>query len=77
MFPDFNFVDYVVIFFGVLLCLKRVAQMERYHYLRVIILTSIFGVIVVLFLIALGSTFDYRFQDDYYESADHFTLSER
>ncbi len=58
MFPDLNFVDYVVIFFGVLLCLKRVAQMERYHYLRVIILTSIFGVIVVLFLLELGSMFD-------------------
>jgi ABC-type polysaccharide transport system permease subunit len=58
MIPDFNFVDYVVTFFGFLLCLKRVAQMERYHELRVIILTSIFGVIVVLFLLQLGSMFD-------------------
>jgi len=58
MFSDFNFVDYVVIFFGVLLTLKRVAQMERYHYLRVIILTSIFGVILVLFVLELGSMFD-------------------
>jgi len=58
MISDFNFVDYVVIFFGVLLCLKRVAQMERYHYVRVIILTTIFGVIVVLFLLELGSMFD-------------------
>jgi len=78
MFPDFNFVDgLVILVLGFFLCFKRVAEMEGYHHLRVIVLTSLFGVIVVLFLIALGSTFDYRFQDDYYESADHFTLSER
>jgi hypothetical protein len=63
MFPDFNFVDYVMILLGVLLCFKRVAEMERYHDLRVIVLTSILGVSVVLFMFALGSTFD----DPYYE----------
>jgi len=58
MFPDFNFVDYVMILLGVLLCFTRVAEMERYHDLRVIILTSILGAFVVLFMFALGSTFD-------------------
>ena len=58
MFTDFNFVDCVMMLLGLLLCFKRVAEMERYHELRVIVLTSIFGVIVVLFLIGLGSQFD-------------------
>lgn len=76
MFPDLNFVDGIMILLGVLFLIKKVAEMERYYHLRIIILTSMFGVIVVLFLIALGSRFDYRFQDDYFETADHFTVSE-
>jgi len=64
MFSDFNFVDYVVIFFGVLYSLKRVAQMERYHELRVIILTVIFGVIVFFFIMGLGESFDDHTQYD-------------
>ncbi|MEN3326680.1 MAG: hypothetical protein V7638_1487 [Acidobacteriota bacterium] len=58
MFPNFNFIDCVVMFLGVLSCFKRVAEMERHHHLRVIILTSILGVIVILFVIGLGSAFD-------------------
>ena len=65
MFPDFNFVDgLVILVLGFFLCFKRVAEMEGYHHLRVIVLTSLFGIIVVLFLIGLGSTFDDDLQYD-------------
>ena len=77
MFPELNFVDYVMMLFGALLCFKRVAEMERYYNLRVIILTSILGSILFLFFIALVSDLDDNFQyDHYYESSDHFTESE-
>lgn len=75
MFPDFNFVDAVVMFLGVLFCFKKVAEMERYHDLRVIVLTSISGIILLVFFVwfsaTLGDTRDYDDSD-----ADHFTLSE-
>jgi hypothetical protein len=76
MFPDFNFVDYVMILLGLLLCFKRVAEMERYHELRVIIFSSIFGVIVVFLLLAFGSTLDDHFQHGCHPGPDHFTESE-
>ena len=76
MFPDLNFVDCVMILLGALFLVKKVAEMERYYHLRIIILTSIFGMIVVLFFIALVSALDDQWQYDYYEGADHFTMSE-
>ena len=72
MFPDFNFVDCVMMLLGLLLCLKRVAQMERYHNLRVVIFTSIFGVIVVFSIIAFRSTLYNQFQYDYSEGTDQY-----
>ena len=57
MFSNLNFLDYVIILPGVLICLKRIAEMQRYHVLRVVILTSIFSVIVILFFIGYGLTF--------------------
>lgn len=76
MFPDFNFVDYVMLLLGLLLCFKRAAEMERYHHLKVIIFTSIFGAIAVVLLLAVSAAFDDNFQYDYYEGPDHFTESE-
>ncbi len=76
MFPDLNFVDYVMAILGLLLCFKRAAEMERYYHLRVVIFTSIFGAIVVFLLLAVGAAFDDHFQYDYYEGPDHFTESE-
>ncbi len=75
MFPDLNFVDYVMVLFGGLLCIKRVAEMERYH-LRVIIISSILGTILLLFFLAFVSALDDHFQYDYYKGPDHFTESE-
>jgi len=65
MFPDFNFVDYVMVLLGLLLCFKKAAEMERYHHLKVIIFTSIFGTIVVFLLLAVSSAFDNNWQYDY------------
>ena len=75
MFPGLNFVDYVIILFGVLLCFKRVAEMERYHDLRVVILTAIVGAFVVFFLLAFAVALDEPLPYDC-QCADQFTLSE-
>jgi hypothetical protein len=56
MFPGFNFFDYLIILSGTLLCLKRVAEMERYHDLRVVVLTTILSSFVILFFLGYGFT---------------------
>ena len=56
MFSNFNFFDYVIILSGLLLCFKRVAEMERYHLVRVVVLTSILSFFVILFF-GFGLTF--------------------
>jgi len=71
-----NFFDYVIILSGFVLCLKRVADMERYHYVRVVVLTVILGVIVVILIQAFAATFFYY---SYYPPPcedGHFCLSE-
>ena len=75
MFPKINFVDYVMMLFGALLCFKRVAEMERYHELRVFILTSILGAVVLVFLLSFAFTINNPIEYDY-PSADHFTMTE-
>ena len=57
MFSHLNFFDYVIILSGALVCLKRIAEMQRYHELRIVLLTSIFSVIVILFFLGYGLTF--------------------
>lgn len=56
MFQSLNFFDYVIILSGALLFLKRVAEMERYHDLRVVILTTIFSSVVIVSFLAYGFT---------------------
>lgn len=51
MLSNLNFFDYVIIFSGALVCLKRIAEMQRYHKLRVVILTSILSFFVILFFL--------------------------
>ncbi len=75
MFPNPNFIDYVIILFGLVFCFKRAAEIERYPDLKDIILTSIVGAILLLFLVALVSSVDNSFQYDR-PCADQFTLSE-
>jgi hypothetical protein len=74
MFPDANFVDYLVILLGVLFCFKKVAEMERHHELRVIILTSILGSILLLFFLWFSWMLNRPSYDD--SGAEHFTESE-
>jgi len=51
MFSNLNFFDYVIILPGLLLCFKRVAEMERYHLVRVVLLTSILSFIPIFFFL--------------------------
>ncbi len=78
MFQSLNFFDYVIILSGALLCFKRVAEMERYHDLRVVILTTILSAVVILFFVAVGFTFGnphYFYYDDC-PSPEHFCYTE-
>lgn len=54
MFSNLNFLDYVIILSGLVLCFKRLAEMERYHLVRVVVLTSILSFFVILFFIGYG-----------------------
>ena len=56
MFSNLNSFDYVIILFGALLCFKRVADMERYHLVRVVVLTSILSFFVILFFLGICFT---------------------
>jgi hypothetical protein len=56
MFPNFNFFDYVIIISGALVCLKKIAEMDRYHELRVLVLTAILSAVAILFFLGYGLT---------------------
>ena len=76
MFQSLNFFDYVIILSGVLLFFKRVAEMERYHDLRVVILTTILSSIVFFFFLAYAVTFGNPIYYDDCPSPEHFCYSE-
>ena len=59
MHSGLNFFDYVIILSGFALCLKRVADMERYHALRVVVLTVILGLVLVVLFQAFARAFFY------------------
>ena len=75
MFSNLNFLDYVIILSGLLLCLKRVAQMERYHLVRVVVLTSILSFFVILFFIGYGLSCGNPLQSNCGDN-DNFTCTE-
>ena len=56
MFSTLNLLDVLALLMGVILLLKRVADMDRYHTLRVILLTSILSFLVILFFLGYGFT---------------------
>ena len=58
-FSPADYADLFIIVSGAVLCLKKVAEMERYHMLRVVVLTSILSYFVVLFFIGYGFTLGY------------------
>ena len=76
MFQSLNFFDYVILLSGALLCFKRVAQMERYHDLRVVILTTILSFIVFFFFLAYCLSFANPFYYNECPSPQHFCMTE-
>ena len=77
MFTTVSFADLLIFFAGFIWVLKKVAEMERYHSLRVFVITTILSSIVIYFfiLMTLGPSPLSNCTPDYPE-ADHFTLSE-
>ena len=75
MLQSLHFVDYIILISGGLLCLKRVAQMERYHNVEVVVLTTILSFIVFFFFLTYCVTFgDPIYQDC--PSPEHFCMTE-
>lgn len=74
MHSGLNFFDYVIMLSGFVLCLKRVADMERYHVLRVVVLTSILGVIAVILFQAFAWTFFYYAPPPPCDNDGHFCI---
>jgi hypothetical protein len=77
MFPDFNFLDFVIIILlGFILGVKRVAEMERYHTLRVVILAVVLSFIAGFLFLAFALSINPPFQYDCVDSDGHFTCTE-
>ena len=74
MFSNLNFFDYVIILPGLLLCFKRVAEMERYHLVRVVLLTSILSIVLILLFFRYSLPFDPVELNS--GDNDHFTCTE-
>lgn len=47
----------VLVFVGLLLLVRKVAEMDRYHYVRVVFLTAILSCIVIFLFLVYGFTF--------------------
>ena len=63
-FSSANYADLFIILAGAIVCLKRLAEMERYHTLRVVVLTSVLSFFVIVFFLKYGFTLGsplYRF----------------
>ena len=73
MFATLSFGDVLIFLAGLIWLLKKVAEMERYHSLRVFVLTTFLSCIVIYFFVLM--TLGPPPEPDYF-GADHFTLSE-
>lgn len=58
---------------GLICVLKKVAEMERYHELRVGMLTTLLSVVLLVSWVAFVYSFEDRRES---EPGDHFTLTE-
>jgi hypothetical protein len=63
MLENLTTFDIILFFVGGVLLLKRVAEMERYHNLRVVVLTVILSCVGLFFLLSLVSLFTVPFDD--------------
>ena len=72
MFSATDPVQLLLLAIGVVLFLKKVAEMDRYNTLRVVVLTAILSCVVIYFVLQCFSTFGnpHRFDDciDFRES---------
>ena len=68
--------DFVVPLLGVFLVFKRVAEMERYHMLRVMILTLILSFVVILLFIGYGLSGGNPIETDCVDGEVHFCHTE-
>ena len=66
----------VLVFIGLLLLVRKVAEMERYHYLRVVFLTAILSCIVIFLFVVYGFTFGHGIDEPSPCTVDHFCLTE-
>jgi hypothetical protein len=57
-------IDLAILLLGGILLIKRVAEMDRYHAVRVVVLTSILGSVVVYFFLVYGFTLGNPIQYD-------------
>lgn len=76
MMSSLSVLDLVIIAFGLVLTLKRVADMTRYHTLRVVALTSFLGFIVIFLFLAYGFTLGNPNYSSDCLDFDHFCQSE-
>ena len=54
-FSELNLNDLVIVFTGVLLLFRKVAQMEHHHTLRVFLITGILSCVLIYFCSALAA----------------------
>ena len=67
--------DVLIVFTGVLLLFRRVAQMERHHTLRVFLIAAVLSCTLIYFLDVLASEVIPRF-DDCVQFDKHYSHSE-
>jgi len=68
--------DLIIVFGGVLLLFRRVVEIERYHTLRVVLITAVLSVGVVFFLFLYGFTLGNPVLIDYCSDPQQFCLME-
>ena len=78
MFDAASVTDFLIIVAGLLWLLKKVAEMERYHELRVFVITTFLSCIVIYFFVLMTLSPEPGLSNCTPDSsdADYFTLSE-
>jgi len=71
-----NAIDLVVPLLGVFLVFKRVAEMDRYHMFRVMILTLILSFVAFLFFIGYGLSGGNPIETDCVDGKVHYCHTE-
>ena len=70
-----NPLEVIIFALGLICVLKKVAEMERYHELRIGVLTTLFS-LVLLFSYWIAFVKSFEDPREVYPEEDHFTLTE-